>query len=126
MDSNELYGTILGVRRPWRVVSVDLRSKEERVEIFVEHDRSEPLRCPECAAEGRLHVHRPRSWRHLDTCQYQTILTADVPRMVCATHGTLQVKVPWADDRARFTALFEVLIIDWLKEAPISAVAKRL
>src|SRR5262245_310020 len=126
MRDKDLYGTILGVRSPWRVTEVDLRENDQTVEVFIEHDRSEALLCPDCKSEGRLHDHRRRSWRHLDTCQYRTILTADVPRMVCAEHGTLQIRVPWAEDRSRFTALFEALVIDWLREASISAVAERL
>lgn len=34
-----------------------------------------------------------------------------------------QVKVPWAEPGSGFTALFESLAIDWLKEASIKAVA---
>jgi transposase len=37
-----------------------------------------------------------------------------------------QVVVPWAEPGSRFTALFEAVVIDWLKEATISAVCRRL
>lgn len=36
-----------------------------------------------------------------------------------------QVLVPWAEAGSRFTALFERLVIDWLKEASTAAVAKQ-
>ncbi len=36
------------------------------------------------------------------------------------------ISVPWSDRGSRFTALFEALVIDWLKEASISAVARLL
>jgi transposase len=36
-----------------------------------------------------------------------------------------QVRLPWAEERARFTALFEALVIDWLRATEsIAAVAK--
>jgi transposase len=38
----------------------------------------------------------------------------------------LQVTVPWAERGSRFTALFEALVIDWLREASESAVARQL
>ena len=79
--------------------------------------------CPVCQAESRQHDTLPRRWRHLDTCQFQTILAAEVPRVRCREHGVKQVKVPWADVRSRFMALFEALVIAWLQEASISAVA---
>ena len=69
---------------------------------------------------------RQRSWRHLDTCQYTTIITADVPRGTCEEHGVRQIQVPWAERGSQFTALFERLAIDWLTEASQTAVARRL
>ncbi|MEF8980187.1 helix-turn-helix domain-containing protein, partial [Thiohalorhabdus sp.] len=46
--------------------------------------------------------------------------------MNCPEHGVRQVDVPWAEAGSGFTALFEALVIDWLKEASIQAVAKQL
>jgi transposase len=54
------------------------------------------------------------------------VLHARVPRLGCPTHGIRQLPVPWAEPGSRFTALFEALAIDWLKHAPILAVAARL
>ena len=58
--------------------------------------------------------------------QYKTLLVAEIPRIDCPTHGTRQMKVPWAGVRARFTALFECLVIEWLQHASIKAVAELL
>jgi len=41
-------------------------------------------------------------------------------------HGIRVVKLPWAEPSSRFTALFEALAIEWLKEASQKAVAGRL
>ena len=41
-------------------------------------------------------------------------------------HGVRQLPVPWAESNSRFTALFESLVIDWLKTGTISEVAERL
>ena len=35
-----------------------------------------------------------------------------------------QVAIPWAESGSRFTALFEAMIIAWLGEASIAAVAE--
>lgn len=56
----------------------------------------------------------------------QTILTAQMPRVQCPTHGVRLVRAPWAEAGSRFTALFEALVIDWLHEASISAVASQM
>jgi len=55
--------------------------------------------------------------------QFRTILVARVPRIDCESHGVKQIPVPWGEPGSRFTALFEAVVIDWLKEASISGVA---
>jgi len=126
MRDVDLYAAILGVKSPWRVSEVDLREEQGEVEVFVEHGSKEALRCPECDGKAKRHDTRKRSWRHLPTCQFKTILTADVPRVRCETHGTKTLGVPWSDPGSGFTALFEALVIDWLGEASIAGVARRL
>lgn len=123
MDEKILYETVLGLEVPWSVARVELKPADAVVEVYVESDQN-LWPCPDCMTECPQHDTRPRSWRHLDTCQYQTILCAMVPRVRCPKHGVKQVPVPWADRGSRFTALFELLVICWLREASISAVAK--
>lgn len=94
--------------------------------VEVEHDGDERVTCPECGETGRRYDKRKRQWRHLDTCQFETILEADVPRVECSKHGVHTMQVPWAEGSSRFTALFEALVIDWLKEAPLSSVARQV
>jgi transposase len=84
------------------------------------------LACPECGKASPGYDTQPRRWRHLDTCQFETILAADVPRCSCAEHGVKQVRVPWAEPGSRFTALFECLAIDWMQEAGRSATMRQL
>jgi transposase len=38
----------------------------------------------------------------------------------------VSVRVPWAEPGSGFTALYEALVIDWLKEASIQAVSRQL
>lgn len=125
-DNKDLYGTILGVRAPWVVTEVDVRPKEERVTVTIACRPDVRHPCPTCGAACPGYDTRRRSWRHLDTCQFKTILVADVPRVECGEHGVLQIDVPWAVPDSGFTALFESLVIDWLLESNISAVARRM
>jgi transposase len=126
MRDRELYATILGLSAPWKVVDVDLEPDQQMVDVHVEAAGVRRLPCPECAEPCPKRDHRVRRWRHLDTCQYRTTLVAKVPRVECPTHGVLQVKVPWAETGSRFTALFEAIAIDWLREASANAVSRRL
>ena len=127
MQDRELYRRILGIEAPWYVDSVDLKLEQGEVHVHLVHHDMIDWPCPECGAACKLYDHQSeRQWRHLDTCQYQTILHAEPPRSECGQHGIRVVKLPWAEPSSRFTALFEALAIEWLKEASQKAVAGQL
>lgn len=127
MQDRELYRRILGIGAPWYVESVELKSAAGEIQVrLAHHDRAE-WPCPECGTPCKLYDHQAeRRWRHLDTCQYRTILHAQPPRCECEEHGVRVVQLPWAEPSSRFTALFEALAIEGLKEASQKAVAGRL
>jgi transposase len=127
MRDTELYRHILGIESPWTVSKVELSTEKKRVDVWAEHKANATFCCPECGAPAGLHDHaEERVWRHLDTCQFATYLHARVPRVNCRTHGVRQVKVSWAESRARFTLLFERFAIDVLKETDVAGGAKIL
>ena len=123
----ELYRQLLGLEKPWTVDRVELDVKQQRVDVWAKHDQMKAWPCPECSKDCGLHDHdEERTWRHLDSCAFQTHLHARVPRVRCHDHGVRQVRVPWAEPTARFTALFERLAIDVLLETSISGATKIL
>lgn len=127
MQDRELYAQILGVREPWRVDGVELKVDEGEVHVHLGHDAGLSWPCPECGRGCPLYDHQPeRCWRHLDTCQFQTILHAEPPRSNCPEHGVRNVKLPWAEPSSRFTAMFERLAIDWMRVASQKAVGDQL
>ena len=126
MRDTALYAQILGIVHPWKVQKVELDRNNHDVTVFLEYTKTTKRRCPECGKRCPGYDTKRRKWRHLDTCQYKTILVADVPRVKCKEHGIKQIKVPWAEEKSRFTALFEALVIDWLQEASIQAIASQL
>lgn len=124
MRDNELYAQILGIKNPWRVAQVELALSKGEVAVHVEQDKDAQQYCPTCKKPSPGYDSRIRRWRHLDTCQYKTILVTNIPRVKCQEHGVVTVSVPWAEPGSGFTAMFEALVIDWLKEASISAVSR--
>ena len=125
MRDIELYRAILGLPAPWTVLSVNLDVKGQQVTVQV-HAGDGPFACPECQAEAPGYDRKPRRWRHLDTCQFTTWIEAEVPRIECPTHGVKQVRVPWAEPGSQFTALFERLAIDLLRECAVQGAADLL
>lgn len=126
MQDRDLYRAVLGLVEPWKIAKVELDEASETVEVHVEARAGSRLPCPECGQECSVHDRRERRWRHLDTCEYQTAIVAQVPRVQCGEHGVRQVSVPWGEPGSRYTKAFEAFAIGWLKEAPVAAVARRL
>jgi transposase len=97
---------------------------QQNVEISVMHEG--PAICPVCGRKSPKYDTRQRRWRHLDFCQYQLFITAEIPRIDCELHGVKQIAVPWAEERSGFTALFEQCVIAWLRELSFAAVVRRM
>ncbi|WP_373653096.1 ISL3 family transposase [Schlesneria sp. DSM 10557] len=115
MQDRELYQQILGLKSPWTVSGVALNIEQLRVEVRVEHPSGTRFCCPDCQQELSCYDHtEERQWRHLDSCQFKTILFARIPRVECPVHGVKQVRVPWAEKGSRFTLMFERFAIQVL------------
>lgn len=115
-----MWGALLGIERPWQVSSAELeiggqipgRSPngcpawllQGTVRVWVSYSRGGKVKCPRCGASCARHDHRERSWRHLDTMQFATLVTVAVPQVKCEKHGVHELSVPWAEDTSRFTA----------------------
>lgn len=127
MRDTELYQHLLGLVAPWTVSRVELSVEDGRVDVWVEHPKRTRFICPECEAELAVYDHsEERAWRHLDSCAFLTYLNAAPPRVNCSKHGVRQVRLPWAEPHSRFTALFERLAIDVLKECDVLGASRLL
>jgi transposase len=127
MQDTALYQYLLGLKSPWTVSRVTLDVQGHRVDVWAEHSEHATWTCPHCAKTRPLYDHaEERTWRHLDSCQFQTFLHARIPRVTCGEHGVGQVLVPWAEPRSRFTLLFERLAIDVLRQCDVSGATRIL
>ncbi len=114
-SNNELYQQIFGLASPWKVVDVRLEVESQVVHIFLEHDSESRFRCPKCDREYGCYDHAPlRIWRDFNTCQFQPLVHASVPRVHCEEHGVVKIQVHWAEPHGRFTMLMERFVIDLL------------
>ena len=121
MEDTELFAGILGLTSPWRVVGVERDEAALCIVVDVRFVRSE-------AGDlcGHLHGYVEREWRHLDTCQYRTVVRARVPRVKSPDGKTTEVEVPWADRFSRITRMMEAQAIEVLKAARSHSSAARL
>lgn len=107
MQDREFFAKVLGLTEPWEVKDVKLDLAGTKVEVVLEAASNHEWK----TVEGlRAHVHgwETRQWRHLDTMQLETVLTAKVPRLVDPQSGKTEMAVvPWAQKGSRWTMLFE-------------------
>ncbi len=109
------YALLLGIGSPWEVKTVELKLGEKQVEIELGWQWDQDAKCPECGRACSIHDCAPeRTWRHLDTMQFTTLIRARTPRSDCPAHGVKTLKVPWAAPHGRFTTLFERFAVEVL------------
>ena len=120
----ELYKDIIGVQPPWLITAVEKDERSRKITVRIEYSAQEAIPCPECFGNTKVHDHRVRALRYLDTCQYETFLEVRIPRVKCEKDGVRQIQIPYAEKHSRFTSRFEMAIIIWLKDSPISVVAE--
>ena len=127
MDSTELYRQLLGLVEPWSVQHVEMDIHRLRVDVYLAHAPDAHFACPACGGRCGMYDHEAeRRWRHLDSCQFQTVPHARTPRVKCAQHGVRVVELPWAESNGRFTRLFEALAVDVLLATDVKKAASIL
>jgi transposase len=118
MKDFQLYQQILGLTEPWHVENVTMNLKAQEIEVRIACHET-VWGCPQCQHRMHVHDYEERRWRHLDSCQFKTILVCPVPVVRCPTHGTQTVQVPWAEKYSRFSRHFERLAIDLMLECSV-------
>lgn len=111
MDEKTLYAHILNLPVPWQVNSLSLDKNAGSVTVTVGIAEHTALSCPTCGKYCPIHDHRHRKWRHLDTCQFTTLVEADVSRINYPEHVCQNLPVPWACRGSRYTLLFELFVL---------------
>ena len=108
------YRLLLGLDQSWHVENVQLDMANKKVEIALKFGGS-PLVCPVCGKSCSRHdLTSERTWRHLDTMHFETLIKARIPRCNCPECGVKTIRIPWADKHSRFTLMFEAFAIEVL------------
>ena len=118
MKDTQLYEQLLGLSKPWSVRRVDLELEHNRITVHVECDKGTVWGDPE-TGQDRAHIHGwvERTWRHLDTCQFETRIAAKVPRLRFKSGRVEDAVVPWAERYSRITVMMEAFVVRLLQAA---------
>jgi transposase len=79
---NEVYEKMLGLIGAWKVTTVEMDDEHKEMHVHVEYKNKYGYHhCPICGCPSKLHDHRLRQIRHLDTCDYKTFIDIHLPRV---------------------------------------------
>ena len=119
MKDTTLYEHLLGLKTPWSVKSVDLSLADLRVVVEVVLKAGQVWADPTDATK-RAHINgwTERQWRHLDTCQFETLIKARVPQLKYSDGTVQELAVPWAERYSRVTLLMEAFVVKLLQACP--------
>ena len=119
MKDTALYEHLLGLKTPWSVKSVDLSLTDQRVVVEVVLKQGQVWADPTDATR-RAHINgwTERQWKHLDTCQFETIVKARVPQLKYGDGTVEELVVPWAERYSRVTTLMTGFVIKLLQACP--------
>ena len=119
MKDTVLYEHLLGLKTPWSVKSVDLSLADQRVIVEVVLKTGQVWTDPTDSTK-RAHINgwSERQWRHLDTCQFETLIKARVPQLKYSDGTVEELAVPWAERYSRVTLLMEAFVVKLLQVCP--------
>ena len=119
MKDTTLYEHLLGLKTPWSVKKVDLSLADQKVVVEVVLRKGQVWADPTDATK-RAHINgwTEREWRHLDTCQFETLIRARVPQLKYADGTVEELVVPWAERYSRVTTLMTGFVIKLLQACP--------
>ena len=118
MKDTQLYEQLLGLSKPWSVEQVEVDLDGGHITVHVKCARDVVWGDPE-TNEDRAHVHGwvTKQWRHLDTCQLETRIVAEIPRLKFKSGRVEDAAVPWADRYSRLALMMEAFVIRLLTAA---------
>ena len=119
MKDTALYEQLLGLKSPWSVKSVALSLEDQRVVVEVVLKQGQVWADPTDATK-RAHINgwTERQWRHLDTCQFETLIKARVPQLKYSDGTVQELAIPWAERYSRVTLLMEAFVVKLTQVCP--------
>jgi len=117
MKDTQLYQQLLGLSAPWSVSRVDVDMEKLLITVQVECAKGERWVDPKTQTRAHIHSWQERIWRHLDTCQFETRISAKIPRLLMADGSTQEIAIPWAGPSSRITLMMEAFVLRLLQAA---------
>ncbi len=97
---------MLKLPSPWEVAEVKIDESTQEIRVYIEYESEEGV-CPQTGEICKIYDRRERSWRHLDTMEYQTWICCRLPRVKNSFGEYHLIPIDWAEPKLSHTNKFE-------------------
>ncbi len=130
MTPEKLFHELLGLGMKWEVASCEYDREDGIVRLEVRETQEfwKAERSPGEGAVVSCYDHTEELvWRHLNVFEHRCEIRCRLPRARCGKSGKIyRVTPPWEGLCKHFTKAFEAMALMFIREMPMSAVARKL
>jgi transposase len=105
MEQPAIFSATLGLSHPWKVTAVAFVREENRLDITIDFDLGNRIRCAHCGHDVIPARGEDEIWHHDDFLCYSTYLHARIPHIECPCGNIFPVERPWSRAGSKFTPL---------------------
>jgi transposase len=126
MDMRELFGTALGIAKPWYISDVNFDAGTKQLTIKIDFPKGTTFPFVQDGTESYFKAFDTveKEWRHLNFFEHECYLQARVPRIKTPDNKTHLIMPHWSGLQNGFTLLFEALILQLAKGMPVHQVCQ--
>lgn len=126
MDMRELFGTALGIAKPWYISDVNFDAATKQLTIKIDFPKGTTFPFVQEGTESYYKAFDTveKEWRHLNFFEHECYLRARVPRIKTPDNKTHLIMPHWSGLQNGFTLLFEALILQLAKGMPVHQVCQ--
>ena len=130
MQIEQLFTEALGIKKPWKIVSLKFDSISHKLNINVDFERGATFEYedPQTGIKGSYKAYDTidKTWRHLNFFEHECYINARTPRIKPPSGGVRLIMPPWSGVVHGFTLLFEALAMQICQSMPVNQAAKIL
>lgn len=124
-NATKLYEKMLKLKSPWKVEDVEFDESNERLKVFVVYHEDEGP-CPETGEICKIYDRRDKTWRHLDSMDYETWIVCRLPRIKNSFGKLHDIPTDWSEPNHSHTMKFENKCIETFQATHCQSSAARL
>jgi len=127
MEDTHFFEKLLSIKNPWYIAKVTQDQSQNRVDLYVEHNKGIKFPCPKCESFCSIYDHtEEREFRHLNIFQMATFIHLRIPRIQCPSDGVQRIEHGLAEPNGTVTFEFETMVLSLEQECSLESACRIL